>query len=238
MYSNLLFLVQEAAAHDEASGELVAANGHRKPRRLSQAETEKIQIAIENAMMRFPSKSIMEKIIEYVNFEASHKYTLVVSTSGASSRPVTRGKSHSPVGGARKQSVSHAPQTLLLRSDSKRSLNDMLEAGGGGAEAAAVDHVLTKVLTDDEAMIAELRNATRSRNSLRSKHMEQLEETKAELTDIKSRAAKTLIAVDADGDQEFPPDRPETSKALFYVRLLFGYAFRRSSISILSLSGL
>jgi hypothetical protein len=162
--------------------------------------------------MRFPSKSIMEKIIEYVNFEASHKYTLVVSSSNANSRPVTRGKSHSPAAlENRKNSLSsqqHQPQTLLLGSDSKRSLGEM-------DSSEAVDHVLTKVLTDDEAMIAELRNATRSRNSLRSKHMEQLEETKANLTEIKSRAAKTLISVNADGDQEFPADAPDSSKYLF-----------------------
>jgi hypothetical protein len=189
-----------------------------KPRRLSQAETEKIQIAIENAMMRFPSKSIMEKIIEYINFESSHKYTLVVSSSNANSRPVTRGKSHSPVAITRalmsdRTSSLHQSQTLILASESKKSLNEM-------DSSEAVDHVLTKVLTDDEAMINELRNATRSRNSLRSKHMEQLEETKANLTEIKSRAAKTLLADDS-GDIEFPPDAVETSNFLYSINQCF-----------------
>jgi hypothetical protein len=187
----------------------------RKNRRLSQAETEKIQIAIENGMMRFPNKSIMEKIIEYINFESSHKYTLVVSSSNANSRPVTRGKSHSPVGvggGGRalmpdqhKNSLHHQSQTLILTSESKRSLNEM------ESSAEAVDHVLTKVMTDDEAMIVELRNAARSRNSLRSKHMEQLEETKANLSEIKSKAAKTLLSDESSGDIDFPQDGPTSN---------------------------
>ena len=45
-----------------------------------------------------------------------------------------------------------------------------------------------KVIKEDENMISELRNSVRSRISLRSKHMEKLEESKANLNEIKTKA--------------------------------------------------
>ena len=41
--------------------------------------------------MRFPSKSIVEKLIEYINFESTNKFTLIINNA---SRP---GTSHSPM---------------------------------------------------------------------------------------------------------------------------------------------
>lgn len=54
-------------------------------------------------------------------------------------------------------------------------------------------------------MIAELRNANKSRSSLRSKHLAQLEENKANLNEIKSMATQKLISNGAD-EQDYPED--------------------------------
>ena len=56
-----------------------------------------------------------------------------------------------------------------------------------------------------------MRNTVRSRNSLRSKHLAQLEETKANLNEIKNLAAKKFNS----SDSEIPSDdqsRPISSK--------------------------
>ena len=53
--------------------------------------TEKIQVILDNASMRFPSKSAVQKLIEYINFESSNKFTLIINNP---SRP---GTSHSPL---------------------------------------------------------------------------------------------------------------------------------------------
>lgn len=58
-------------------------------------------------------------------------------------------------------------------------------------------------MTEDEAMIAELRNTNKSRSSLRSKHLAQLEENKANLNEIKSMATQKLISNSAH-DQDLP----------------------------------
>ena len=50
------------------------------------ATTEKIQVILDNASMRFPSKSIVEKLIEYINFESTNKFTLIINNQ---SRPNT-----------------------------------------------------------------------------------------------------------------------------------------------------
>lgn len=71
------------------------------------------------------------------------------------------------------------------------------------------------MLTDDEAMIIELRNTVRSRNSLRSKHLAQLEESKANLTEIKSRATQKLLNRNNSVDQEFPNNEDESRKTSF-----------------------
>lgn len=52
-------------------------------------------------------------------------------------------------------------------------------------------------------MIAELQNTNKSRSSLRSKHLAQLEENKATLNEIKSIATQKLISNGAT-DQDFP----------------------------------
>jgi hypothetical protein len=67
------------------------------------------------------------------------------------------------------------------------------------------------VINDDEALLNEMRNTVRSRNSLRSKHLAQLEETKANLNEIKNQAAKKFN----NSDSEIPSDdqsRPISAK--------------------------
>lgn len=59
-------------------------------------------------------------------------------------------------------------------------------------------------MNNDEIMINELRNNVRSRNSLRSKHLAQLEETKANLSEIKSKATQQRLNNSHSGDIEFP----------------------------------
>ena len=179
-------------------------------------KSEKIPISIENHTIKFPNRSLIDKIIEYINFETSNKYTLVVSGSNSNSRPGTRGKSHSPV--HRKSISSNHERAGSSKRDrnsdlAKNAITD-LDASLNGADSS-IDQVLTKVLTDDEAMIVELRNAAISRNSLRSKHLEKLEENKANLNDIKSKAAKALMS---NGSQDH--DFPDESKLFnFFIRI-------------------
>lgn len=61
------------------------------------------------------------------------------------------------------------------------------------------------MLNDDEAMIIELSNSVKNRMSLRSKHLAQLEENKATLNEIKSKASKNILKAN-EVDQEFPPE--------------------------------
>ncbi len=181
----------------------------RKNRKLSIDKSEKIPISVENSTLRFPNRAALEKIIEYINFESGNRFTLVIASSNPTSRPGTRGRSHSPnsipkeivarpmMPNERKGSSRKQQQGL---NDSTRNFNEF----DGNNNDSSID-VLTKVLTDDEAMIIELRNAAQSRNSLRSKHLKQLEENKEKLTDIKSKAAKKLLT-NADQDPEFPEE--------------------------------
>lgn len=47
---------------------------------------------VDNLTIKFSSKSALEKIIEYINFETSNKYTVIFSQfSNNNSRPNTRG---------------------------------------------------------------------------------------------------------------------------------------------------
>ena len=48
-------------------------------------------------------------------------------------------------------------------------------------------------MTDDEALIHEMRNTVISRNSLRSAHLKRLEETKAHLNEIKNKVSERLV---------------------------------------------
>jgi hypothetical protein len=57
-------------------------------------------------------------------------------------------------------------------------------------------------------MIAELKNTNKNRSSLRSKHLAQLEENKANLNEIKSIATQKLIS-NSNVDQEFPSNEEE-----------------------------
>ena len=54
------------------------------------------------------------------------------------------------------------------------------------------------MINDDEVMLNEMRNTIRSRNSIRNKHLTQLEETRANLNEIKNEASKKLIKTDQD----------------------------------------
>jgi len=60
-------------------------------------------------------------------------------------------------------------------------------------------------LNDDEAMIIELSNSVKNRMSLRNKHLTQLEENKASLNEIKTKASKNILKAN-EVDQEFPPE--------------------------------
>lgn len=63
-------------------------------------------------------------------------------------------------------------------------------------------------------MINELKNSMQSRSELRTKHMTQLEESKANLNEIKSKAAINLLQSNSI-DQEFPindDDQQSSSK--------------------------
>ena len=58
-------------------------------------------------------------------------------------------------------------------------------------------------------MINELKNSQKSRNELRSKHLAQLEESKANLTELKTKATQQLNP-SSSVDQEIPSeDGPE-----------------------------
>ena len=57
----------------------------------SDEDTEKIQVILDNASIRFPNKSIVKKLIDYINFESTNKFNLIINNP---SRPNT---SHSPL---------------------------------------------------------------------------------------------------------------------------------------------
>jgi hypothetical protein len=64
--------------------------------------------------MRFASKSIVEKLIEYINFESTNKFTLIINNG---SRPNT---SHSPM--HRKSSIKFQEEiTTTFQAGEKRS---------------------------------------------------------------------------------------------------------------------
>lgn len=199
IYLNSISLIKHLVlvfSQDDSSHEI---RKERRSRRLSQVEgSHKIQISLtENNAIKFPSKAIMEQIIEYINFGTEeHKFTLVVSHSNSNSRPQTRGSAKSPVQGKAIQPVE--------RHGSAAPRSAKKDVDGEQQSSNAVDQILTKVLTDDETMIAELRNAARSRNSLRSKHLEQLEENKASLNELKAKTAQKLLT--DGGEQEFPDE--------------------------------
>lgn len=66
----------------------------------------------------------------------------------------------------------------------------------------------SKIFDEDELMINELKNSMQSRSELRTKHMTQLEESKANLNEIKSKAAINLLQSNSI-DQEFPTNDDE-----------------------------
>ena len=61
------------------------------------------------------------------------------------------------------------------------------------AEKVLKNLLFYKVMTDDEALINEMRNTVISRNSLRSAHLKRLEETKAHLNEIKNKVSERLV---------------------------------------------
>ena len=63
--------------------------------------SEKIQVVVEDSTIRFPSKTLLDKIVDYINFDSSNKYTLVFShaiinsrSSGAVNRNGASASSH------------------------------------------------------------------------------------------------------------------------------------------------
>lgn len=80
------------------------------------------------------------------------------------------------------------------------------------------------MITEDEAMIAELRQTNKSRSSLRSKHLAQLEENKADLNEIKQQAAQKLIS-NSSVDQDLPVNEDQGDLLSFYKYNLSTFSF-------------
>lgn len=216
---------------------------------MSTEKSEKVPVTVDNFTIKFPNKHVMDKIIEYINFETSNKYTLILNHAPiVNSRPNTREKSslksssspnrkHSvPKNGSNKDTQGNPNSKTINPSERKsakqqqqqqtsynntaslettldlnksQNLNDSLMTDNPN-NSEIIDQVLTKVLTDDEAMIIELRNSVRSRNSLRSKHLAQLEESKEKLNEIKAIATQKLVS-NTTVDQEFPTSEDESN---------------------------
>lgn len=60
---------------------------------------------MENSTIKFPNKHVLDKIVEYINFDSSNRYTLVFSNYANISRPGTRG-SHRSASSSHKSSAS------------------------------------------------------------------------------------------------------------------------------------
>lgn len=78
------------------------------------------------------------------------------------------------------------------------------------------------MINEDEAMIAELRSTNKSRSSLRSKHLAQLEESKANLNEIKSMAAQKLISSAGADDQDLPTNENDGKQLVTFCSFLLG----------------
>ncbi|CAF0706283.1 unnamed protein product [Brachionus calyciflorus] len=172
-------------------------------KKLSTEKSEKIQVTVDNFTIKFPNKQTMDKIIEYINFETSNKFTLILNHAPINSRPNTRNgktssQSQSPI---RKQSSLKKESSYLNGAKDRKSAKpkknlDMDKSDFEPSEI--VEQVVSKIITDDEAVFNELRNSVRSRNSLRSKHLAQLEASKEKLNEIKTLATQKLIGMDQD----------------------------------------
>ena len=158
-------------------------------------KTEKISVTIDNMSLRFATKQNLDKLINFINFESSNKFMFILNNQQrSSSRPGTRGGSQN--GHRRSPTPNNGGEDPLNKS--------FVVDGNGNKES--VEDVLTKVLTDDEQLLADMRDNMKSRSSLRNKHMQELEENKASLNEIKAKATKQkMSSAKASIDQEFPP---------------------------------
>ena len=102
------------------------------------------------------------------------------------------------------KSFTQLDQSLDLNKSMLINESFIADPNENNNNAEIIDQVLSKVMSNDEIMINELRNNVRSRNSLRSKHLAQLEETKASLNEIKNKANQQRLNRSHSGDLEFP----------------------------------
>lgn len=95
--------------------------------------SEKIQVQVDssNNNLKFPNKSTLEKIIEYINFDSSNKYTLILNyaTVKQPQQPVNRSSTQTGAGGTGGRMASKSP--AAKKSGPRSSTSDM--AGGGTA---------------------------------------------------------------------------------------------------------
>lgn len=153
----------------------VATTAVAATRKRSNEQSEKIQVQVESTSfsLRFPNKTTLEKIIEYINFESSNKYTLVLNYSTASKQQQPTGRLASKSPSARKSTLGRSSTSdmgaagAVSRKSSERKKsqtkqsplnaasavdvvtdNNAAAAGGviaGGSTNEILDQVLTKV---------------------------------------------------------------------------------------------
>lgn len=116
---------------------------------------------MDNSTLKFNSKTALEKIIEYINFESSNKYTLVLNYTGTNTSSLSRSNTRDKIAGSKSPSTrkrSIVGQTPAIgknvstpeRKKSSKQTVDSLSSTGGDvntkpAETELIDQVLTKV---------------------------------------------------------------------------------------------
>jgi len=89
-------------------------------------KSEKIQVILDNLTLKFPNKHILDKLVEYINFESSNKFTLIFNHNNTAnnSRPNTRGTNRSDSPTVRKVSGAKAMNTNNQASQSSNGSNN------------------------------------------------------------------------------------------------------------------
>jgi hypothetical protein len=146
---------------------------------------EQIELIVDNKSLKFPDRETLQKIVDYINMGSTDRYSLILNKNLILSRSNTRVSSSDE---SRKRSIENRSNSGKKSSMSGRSSAQSDLENDNEHENANVDQVISKVLTEDDVMIHELRNTIKSRSSLRTKHMTQLEENKAHLNKIKAEA--------------------------------------------------
>ncbi len=137
---------------------------------LNVEKSEKIQVILDNLTLKFPSKHILDKLVEYINFESSNKFTLIFNHNNTNSRPNTRGTNRSDSPTVRKVSGSKAVNTN--NQTSQQSSN----SSNKNSESSANKKKDKKSATNESVRSKSNENKS-SKSSIANDHIDNLNES-------------------------------------------------------------